>query len=249
MYDFADVNDFPTTFVISSIIIALPVVPVLILCQFKKMEKKKQAVLTVSHFPAIENNDSEFIDKKATNQTNATVVAKLKSIETMQQTGTPLRTKTSQSIEYMADNSLNTRKCNDQGGKNYQIIGDLDNTDSSYEYSLDNTLAMESLEKIRGKHDLILEGEEIDHQMRKSSQKSNSSDYSLFDSQTSRRDIREQRLRLLKLDTTVARRVAAALEDSEISISAQDKRKKPTNQAAQQTSQVEETQDKLVAHT
>lgn len=64
MYDFADVNDFPTTFVISSIIIALPVVPVLILCQFKKMEKKKQAVLTVSHFPAIENNDSEFIDKK-----------------------------------------------------------------------------------------------------------------------------------------------------------------------------------------
>ncbi|VDO27952.1 unnamed protein product [Onchocerca flexuosa] len=187
MYDIADVDDFPITFLISSIIIALPIVPVLILCQFKKMEKKKQTVLSVSHFPAIENNDSEFTDRKATNQTNAPVVAKLKSIETMHKIETPLWTKTNQSIEYMADN--------------------------------------------KGKHGLILEGEEIDHQMRKSSQKSNSSDYSLFDSQTSRRDIREQRLRLLKLNTTVARRVAAALEESEISRSAQDKKKKPTNQA------------------
>lgn len=50
-----DVNNFPVTFLIGTIMIALSV---LILCQFKKMEKKKETVLSVSHFPTAENSDS-----------------------------------------------------------------------------------------------------------------------------------------------------------------------------------------------
>ncbi|MCP9262970.1 hypothetical protein DINM_006334 [Dirofilaria immitis] len=143
-------------------------------------------------------------------------------------------------------------------GKNYQIIGDLDSTDTSYEYSMDNTLIMESLEMItlndvvipEGKHDLVLEGEEIDHQIEKISQKSDSSDYSLFNSQSSKRDIREQRLRLLRLNTTVARRAAAALEDSLLSTTVPNKKKKPIVKAAkQEILQIEDTQDKLEVHT
>lgn len=42
----------------------------------------------------------------------------------------------------------------------------------------------------------------------------NSLDYSDFGSQSSRQDIHEHRLRLLKLNNSVARRAAAALEDS-----------------------------------
>lgn len=49
----------------------------------------------------------------------------------------------------------------------------------------------------------------------------------MFDSQSSRRDIREQRFRLFKLNTSVARRVAIALQDSELSTSAQYKKEKP----------------------
>lgn len=55
-----------------------------------------------------------------------------------------------------------------------------------------------------------------------------SSDYSIFDSQLSRQDIREQRRRLLQLNTSVARQAAAALQDSLFSSSTQNKKKKLT---------------------
>ncbi|EFO28372.1 hypothetical protein LOAG_00104 [Loa loa] len=249
MSDSADVRSFPTALLIGTLMIALPAVPVLILCQFKKVEKRKETMLSVSHLPAVENSDSEIkqtasdvthsMEKKPAveqnkvevNQTNALVAGKMKSAEVMYKNGIPLWMEMKQDTEHIADRSLKTQKCNDQGGRNYQIIGDLDTTDSSHEYSLENTLAIESFEKIKEKHGQILEGEEINRQMEKAPQKSDSSNYSLFDSQSSRRDIREQRYRLLKLNTSVARRAAAALEDSVLSTSTQDKKEKPTAEA------------------
>uniref|UniRef100_A0AAF5PKD0 Uncharacterized protein n=1 Tax=Wuchereria bancrofti TaxID=6293 RepID=A0AAF5PKD0_WUCBA len=255
------------TFLISILMIGLPIIPVLTLCQFKKMEKKKKTVLSVSRFPPIENsysdrkqtaNDTIYsVEKKkpeeqnkVMNQTNAPIAGKFKSAEAMHRTGTPMWVKTNHDIEHVADGSLQTQKCKDRGGRNYQIIGDLDTTDLSYEYSLENTLAMESFEMIKGKYGLKLEGEEIDHQLGKAPQQSDSSNYSLFDSQSSRRDIREQRFRLLKLNTSVARRAAAALEDSAFSTSTRNKKETPTAERNEQAIlQVEETQDKLIAHT
>ncbi|VIO88793.1 Uncharacterized protein BM_BM9535 [Brugia malayi] len=254
------------TFLISILMIGLPIIPVLILCQFKKMEKKKKTVLSVSRFPAIENNDSDrkqtaddtthLMEKKepeeqnkVLNQINAPVTGKFKSVEVIHRTGTPMWVTTNHDIEHVADGSLQTQKCKDRGGRNYQIIGDLDTTDSSYEYSLENTLAMESLEMIKGKYGVKLEGEEIDHQLGKALQQSDSSDYSLFDSQSSRRDIREQRFRLLKLNTSIARRAAAALEDSAFSTSTRNKKETPAAERNEQAIQVEETKDKLIAHT
>ncbi|KAK6112474.1 hypothetical protein QQG55_47840 [Brugia pahangi] len=207
------------------------------------MEKKKKTVLSVSRFPAIENSDSDrkqtaedtthLMEKKepekqnkVVNQINASVAGKFKSVEVMHRTGTPMWVKTNHDIEHVADGSLQTQKCKDRG-RNYQIIGDLDTTDSSCEYSLENTLAMESLEMIKGKYGVKLEGEEIDHQLGKAPQQSDSSDYSLFDSQSSRRDIREQRFRLLKLNTSIARRAAVALEDSAFSTSTRNKKETP----------------------
>ncbi|KAM3728481.1 Protein max [Dirofilaria immitis] len=272
MSDTSDAHDFSITFLIRIIMITLPAVSIIILCQFKKMGKKKQTVLSVSHFSTLENSDSEFADRKqiindtihsaerkktaeqnmnAVSHTSAPVIGQLKSVEAMHKIGeTPLWTKTNQSIEYVADSGSKRQKCKNREGKNYQIIGDLDSTDTSYEYSMDNTLIMESLEMIKGKHDLVLEGEEIDHQIEKISQKSDSSDYSLFNSQSSKRDIREQRLRLLRLNTTVARRAAAALEDSLLSTTVPNKKKKPIVKAAkQEILQIEDTQDKLEVHT
>ncbi|VBB32806.1 unnamed protein product [Acanthocheilonema viteae] len=175
------------------------------------------------------------------------VMEKLKRTEVMHKAEKSL--KMAEKVEHVPNN-LKTHNSKERRGRSYQIIGDLDTTDSSFEYSLDNTLAMESLEMIKGKHGLVLEGEEIDHQMVKVPQRSDSSDYSLFDSQSSRRDIREQRFRLFKLNTSVARRVAAVLEDSIISTSTQDKKEKPATEAdTQQIPEVEETQNNLIAHT
>ncbi|KAL3989939.1 hypothetical protein ACH3XW_29675 [Acanthocheilonema viteae] len=240
MSDIPDVNDFPITFLIGTI---MTVLPVLILCQFKKMEKKKETVLSISHFPTAENSDSvkkqtansmerkKMAEKnnKAMNQISSEkVMEKLKRTEVMHKAEKSL--KMAEKVEHVPNN-LKTHNSKERRGRSYQIIGDLDTTDSSFEYSLDNTLAMESLEMIKGKHGLVLEGEEIDHQMVKVPQRSDSSDYSLFDSQSSRRDIREQRFRLFKLNTSVARRVAAVLEDSIISTSTQDKKEKPATEA------------------
>ncbi|CAG9536713.1 unnamed protein product [Cercopithifilaria johnstoni] len=229
------------------------------------MEKKKETVLSVSHFPAAENSDSvrkqtandtthsmekkEMGEKnKAMNQiSESPVIRKLKCVKAMHKTGTSLRMKMNEGIENVPE-SLKTQKSKDQGGKNYQIIGDLDTTDSSVEYSLDNTLALESFEMIKGKYGLKLEGEEIDHQIMKVPQQSDSSEYSLFDPQSSRRDIREQRFRLFRLNSSVARRVAAALEDSALSTSNQDKKEKSKTKADKQQILEEETQNNLIAH-
>lgn len=59
MSDTANENNFPITFLTGMIMIALPIIPILILCQFKRMEKKKEAVLSVSHFPAVGNSESD----------------------------------------------------------------------------------------------------------------------------------------------------------------------------------------------
>ncbi|VDK73327.1 unnamed protein product [Litomosoides sigmodontis] len=257
------VNDFPIALLIVTVMIALPM---LILCQFRKMEKKGKTVLSLPHVPAAQNSDSvrklsandatQSMEKKlverqkqAINEIGAPqVVEKVKYAEGMQN-GTLLRMKMNPSTELIPDISFKSQKCKSREGKNYQIIGDLDTSHSSLEYSLDNTLAVESLEKIKGKYGVILEGEEVDHQMIKAPQQSDSSDYSLLDSQSSRRDIREQRFRLFRLNTSVARRVATALQDSELSTSTQDKKEKPTAATDKQIFEVEETQNNLVAHT
>uniref|UniRef100_A0A0R3RFJ7 Uncharacterized protein n=1 Tax=Elaeophora elaphi TaxID=1147741 RepID=A0A0R3RFJ7_9BILA len=245
MNESVDVTNFPIVLLIgSAVMVALPV---LILCQFKKMEKKKQAVLSVSQVPAAEISDSV---RKAMNQNGMIVMGKRKYAERIHNSAISPWTKTNEGAEQgglFDNNNLKTQESKDRGGRNYQIIGDLETTDSSFEYSLDNTLAMESLDMIKGKHGLILEGEEVDHQMVKTARQSDdSSDYSFFGSQSSRRDIREQRLRLLRLNTSVARRAAAALEDSAFSTSSQDKKDKHT---AETDLEVEETQKNLVAHT
>lgn len=50
------VNDFPITFLMGTAVMIT--LSVLILCQFRKMEKKEKTVLSTSHLPAEENSDS-----------------------------------------------------------------------------------------------------------------------------------------------------------------------------------------------
>uniref|UniRef100_A0A915PMZ9 Uncharacterized protein n=1 Tax=Setaria digitata TaxID=48799 RepID=A0A915PMZ9_9BILA len=194
--------------------------------------------------------DKAVKENMTANQTIMPVMKKQKSAETMHKTETHLWVKRNQGIGgYTAGSSLKKyNKSKKQRPKNHQIIGDLNTTDSSNEYSLENTLAMESFESIKGKPGLSLEGEEINHRM-KTVEQSISSDYSLFDSQSSREDIRKQRSRLLRLDTSVARRAAAALEDSIVSAPTQDEQEKSAaEENRQRIPEVEGTQDNLVAN-
>ncbi|VDM95899.1 unnamed protein product [Thelazia callipaeda] len=221
MRDIVDAHAFSVTFLIETMVVALPAVQIIIFCQYKKKTKK---TVFSKKGPSAESNSLKcFKQEEAINMINIPYLDKIDSNEALHDTATTLWTKAKNGNNFIDTSLKKPKKYRDRRPRDYPIIDDLSTVDSSYAYSVENTLAVESFEIPKEKRGLILEGEEIDHPLDKVALRSMSSDYSLFDSKTSIRDIREQRIRLLKLNTSVARRAAAALKDSSMSSSTQEK--------------------------